>query len=388
MPAMAALGFALNFWAWALPSPLGPRFQDDLVLSSFEQALLVAVPVVVGSLGRIPAGALSSTSARTRPSLHRLPQPRPAPAGHAPAGARLGKNTVTHLERELRTMTDPIVVGTDGSPGASRAVRWAADEAALRRLPLHIVHAIDRGLYELPLFAPGQIAESVAEAGEETLAEAARTAREHRPGIEVTTELVAEAIAVALADRSRRAFELVVGHRGRGGFASLLLGSTGLRLAGHTAAPVVIVRGDAPPAGGEVVAGVDLVSDPTGTLRYAFDAAAVRGARVRVLHAWRVNGPALPGEGRGAGAAEIVEKLEQELVRAQAPVREDFPGVEVVADLVREHPVTALCEASRGASLVVVGTHDHNWLNVPGLGSVSHGVIHHAHSPVAVIHPA
>ncbi|XVQ09206.1 universal stress protein [Spirillospora sp. CA-255316] len=290
-------------------------------------------------------------------------------------------------------MTDPIVVGTDGSPPASRAVRWAADEAALRGRPLHIVHAIDRGLYELPLFAPGQIAESVAEAGEETLAEAARTAREHRPGIEVTTELVAEAITVALADRSRRAFELVVGHRGRGGFASLLLGSTGLRLAGHTAAPVVIVRGEAVSAGGaaafvggEVVAGVDLVSDPTGPLRYAFDAAAVRGARVRVLHAWRVNGAALPGEGGDAGAAAVVEKLEQEVVRAQAPVREAFPDVEVVADIVREHPVTALCEASRRAALVVVGTHDHNWLNVPGLGSVSHGVIHHAHGPVAIVH--
>ncbi|MFC5754671.1 universal stress protein [Actinomadura rugatobispora] len=277
-------------------------------------------------------------------------------------------------------MTDPIAVGTDGSPGASRAVRWAADEAALRRRPLHIVHAIDRGLYELPLFAPGQIAESVAEAGEEILTEAARTAREHRPGIEVTTELVAEAIAVVLADRSRRAFELVVGHRGRGGFASLLLGSTGLRLAGHTAVPVVIVRGDPASAegGGEVVAGIDLVSDPGGILRYAFDAASVRGARVRVLHAWRDGGADLP-------AAAVVEKLEQEVVRAQAPVRGDFPDVEVVADIVRDHPVTALREASRGAALVVVGAHDHNWLNVPGLGSVSHGVIHHAHSPVAVV---
>ncbi|MFB4320420.1 MFS transporter [Actinomadura sp. 21ATH] len=59
MLAMATLGFAINFWAWALLSPLGPRFQEDLRLGSFEQALLVAVPVVVGSLGRIPVGALT-----------------------------------------------------------------------------------------------------------------------------------------------------------------------------------------------------------------------------------------------------------------------------------------------------------------------------------------
>ncbi|MGW4896590.1 nitrate/nitrite transporter [Kitasatospora sp. NPDC004240] len=59
MLALATLGFALNFWAWALISPLGPRFKDSLELSSFQQSLLVAVPVIVGSLGRIPVGALT-----------------------------------------------------------------------------------------------------------------------------------------------------------------------------------------------------------------------------------------------------------------------------------------------------------------------------------------
>src|SRR5215475_10739956 len=55
----ATVGFAVNFWAWALLSPLAPRFREVLHLSSFQQALLVAVPVVVGSLGRIPIGALT-----------------------------------------------------------------------------------------------------------------------------------------------------------------------------------------------------------------------------------------------------------------------------------------------------------------------------------------
>ncbi|WP_406010376.1 nitrate/nitrite transporter [Streptomyces sp. NBC_00637] len=59
MLALATVGFAVNFWAWALLSPLGPRFKDSLDLSSFQQSLLVAVPVVVGSLGRIPVGALT-----------------------------------------------------------------------------------------------------------------------------------------------------------------------------------------------------------------------------------------------------------------------------------------------------------------------------------------
>jgi NNP family nitrate/nitrite transporter-like MFS transporter len=59
MLALATVGFAVNFWAWALLSPLAVRFTAALDLTSFQQALLVAVPVVVGSVGRIPVGALT-----------------------------------------------------------------------------------------------------------------------------------------------------------------------------------------------------------------------------------------------------------------------------------------------------------------------------------------
>lgn len=59
MLTLATVGFGLNFWAWALLSPLGPRFKEILELGTFQQALVVAVPVVVGALGRIPVGALT-----------------------------------------------------------------------------------------------------------------------------------------------------------------------------------------------------------------------------------------------------------------------------------------------------------------------------------------
>ncbi|NKZ05216.1 NarK/NasA family nitrate transporter [Actinomadura latina] len=59
MLVMATLGFAVNFWAWALLSPLAPGLKESLRLTSFDQSLLVAVPVLVGSLGRIPVGALT-----------------------------------------------------------------------------------------------------------------------------------------------------------------------------------------------------------------------------------------------------------------------------------------------------------------------------------------
>ena len=62
MLAMATVGFAVNFWAWALISPLGPLFRDTGALGTLTEsdvALLVAVPVVVGSLGRILVGGLT-----------------------------------------------------------------------------------------------------------------------------------------------------------------------------------------------------------------------------------------------------------------------------------------------------------------------------------------
>lgn len=59
MLALATVGFLVNFWAWALISPLAPAYREDLDLSAFQQALIVAVPVLVGSLGRIPVGALT-----------------------------------------------------------------------------------------------------------------------------------------------------------------------------------------------------------------------------------------------------------------------------------------------------------------------------------------
>jgi NNP family nitrate/nitrite transporter-like MFS transporter len=57
--ALATVGFAVNFWAWALISPLGKTYGVEYALSDLQQSVLVAVPVLVGSVGRIPVGALT-----------------------------------------------------------------------------------------------------------------------------------------------------------------------------------------------------------------------------------------------------------------------------------------------------------------------------------------
>jgi len=59
MLGLATAGFAVTFWAWALLSPLGATLREELSLTSFQQSLVVALPVIVGSLGRIPVGALT-----------------------------------------------------------------------------------------------------------------------------------------------------------------------------------------------------------------------------------------------------------------------------------------------------------------------------------------
>nr|WP_237533914.1 NarK/NasA family nitrate transporter [Streptomyces sp. SID4920] len=56
---VATVGFTLTFWAWNLIAPMSGEYKDRLDLNSFQQSLLVAVPVLVGSLGRIPVGALT-----------------------------------------------------------------------------------------------------------------------------------------------------------------------------------------------------------------------------------------------------------------------------------------------------------------------------------------
>ncbi|TDB84997.1 universal stress protein [Actinomadura sp. 7K534] len=207
------------------------------------------------------------------------------------------------------------------------------------------------------------------------------------PELETATALVEEETTKALAEQAEGAFELVVGSRGRGGFASMLLGSTSRRMASQSPVPVVIVRGE-PDDRGEVVVGVDLSWEGERVLDYAFDAAALHGARLRIVHAWTVYG--MPVEAGWVVDDEAVQReLVERLTTAYTPLRDRYPQVEVVEDVVMDHPVTALANASRGARLVVVGAHHRHWdtlrLGSVSHGSVHHGAVHHAECPVAVV---
>ncbi|MFG2006240.1 universal stress protein [Spirillospora sp. NPDC048911] len=277
---------------------------------------------------------------------------------------------------------EPVVVGTDGSAGAERAVRWAADDAARTHRPLLIVHVVERRIYDGPASAIPGIRETLTERGLRILREAHDLALQEQPGLTVEEELAHDTTTYAgLHAHADDAYETVVGHRGLGGFTGLLLGSAGLRLAGHQAGPVVIVRGDEDAPAGEVVVGLDLKEPAEPILDYAFAAAARLHVRLHAVHAWHPAPLSLETD-IDLDAADAM--FRDHLSSALAPWRSRHPDVKVIEEVVRGHPTDALVGASAHADLVVVGHRTHKG---PHLGSVSHGAIHHAHCPVAVVRP-
>jgi nucleotide-binding universal stress UspA family protein len=139
-----------------------------------------------------------------------------------------------------------IVVGVDGSAGAARALEFAANEAELRRGRLRVVSAWRAPVpaYAGSMIAPAIETESFATAVRETAQSQIDDAL--RAHAELSVELVLREgpPSVVLLDEAMRAELLVVGSRGRGGFAGLLLGSVSQQVAAHAACPVVVV----PPA--------------------------------------------------------------------------------------------------------------------------------------------
>ncbi|MFC0865561.1 universal stress protein [Sphaerimonospora cavernae] len=281
-------------------------------------------------------------------------------------------------------MTEPIVVATDGSPAATAAVEWAADDAARKRLPLRIVHVLDRLPYDIPRYPIPDMYDRLSRSGRQILREAEQTARERRPELDVTVEMAEGDPVHTLRRQAEHAIELVVGSRGLGGFTGMLLGSVSMHVAGHVDAPVVVVRPGPTDVRGEIVVGFDGSPESEAALAYAFEEAGLRGCRLRVVYGWQ-----LPVH---IYAPEIAYDMD-EMRQAQADFvtgritawREKYPGVETVPATVSAHPVTALVDASAEADLLVVGSRGRGAVRSFVLGSVSRAVLHHARCPVAVV---
>ena len=137
-----------------------------------------------------------------------------------------------------------IVVGVDGSDGSIAALRWASEEATLRQAALEVVAVWQYPMMTtIPAFGTLPEVADISEHTEQTLkATLDRCEVESTPEVPVTIA-VAEGTAVgALLAAAADADLLVVGSRGHGGFAGLLLGSVSHQLTMHATCPVVVVH--------------------------------------------------------------------------------------------------------------------------------------------------
>jgi nucleotide-binding universal stress UspA family protein len=191
-----------------------------------------------------------------------------------------------------------------------------------------------------------------------------------------------------LQAESIRAEPVVLGDRGLGGFAGLLIGSVAVALAAHAACPVVVVRGPEPdrmvPRSEPVVVGVDGSPTSEGAVAFAFEAAALRGVPLVAVHTWFdtvVDSTMAPLIDWDATETDEREVLAERL----AGWAEKYPDMTVRRLVTRDRPARALVEESGRAQLVVVGSRGRGGISGLLLGSVSQALLHHAACPVAVV---
>lgn len=283
-----------------------------------------------------------------------------------------------------------VVVGVDGLASGRDALDWAAAEAETRNRPLHLVHA-----YTLPLAVDpfGAVSLSMGNAGARAAAElvvvaAARRARSVAPDLEVTTHVVVGPAAPAMLQAAQVAEMVVLGCRGLGCFAGLLMGSISVQVAAHATCPVAVIRPirevGPGPSSARVVVGVDGSELSARAIGFAFQAASRRGLGLVAVHAWMPRGPAdhVPiVDDPSASEFAAWRRLDEAL----AGWRDRFAGVDVMPKLMKGPPGPALVAESAGAALVVVGSRGRGGLSGLLLGSVSQTVLQHAHSPIAVV---
>jgi len=285
-----------------------------------------------------------------------------------------------------------ILVGVDGSSSALHATRWAAREAARRRVPLRLFHACVLPAVSRPTVSlPGGAVEALVELGHQWLRRADWEARDVAPGIEIHTDLRVGLAAGQLIEESAHARLVVLGSRGLGGFEGMLVGSVSVGVAAHGHCPVVVVRGrtleDPPPEGGPVVVGVDGSPVSEAAVAFAFDTASLWGVPLVAVHTWQdmsagETWSVLPFDIDYEAVAEDERRL---LAERMAGWREKYPDVEVRQRVVRDRPVRGLLAAAEGAQLIVVGSRGRGALKGVGLGSTSQALLHHSACTVAVV---
>lgn len=283
------------------------------------------------------------------------------------------------------------IVGVDGSDCSRHAALWAAAQADGRasELQLTTTWSIPTSTAMGPMGAMGPLVvgesfealEQSAHAIVEGLADHLGPMTE----VPVTCSVGRGGATATLLDTATASDLLVVGSRGRGGFARLVLGSTSTQCATHSTVPVAVIPSDAPisPATSIVVA-LDGSPNSIAALQWAADFAAP-GSTVTCMSVWDPTPIALGADQfvlpDASGVAR--ERFEQIFSRSMADV--DRPDVEIRQQFVEGRVRAALAECAAEADLVVVGARGHGAISAAVLGSVSTWLLHHVHRPMVVV---
>ncbi|HST65641.1 MAG TPA: universal stress protein [Mycobacteriales bacterium] len=276
-----------------------------------------------------------------------------------------------------------VFVGVDQSACSREALAWAAADAAARHTRLTVASVVDLPrLGDVPL--TGQLLDAARRAVQNTVDAAVARARTLAPGLAVEGRVLSGNPAAELLLLADGADEIVVGSRGTSELAALLLGSVGTQVAEHAHGPAVVVRER--PAPGPVIVAIDNSPHSDAALEYGFAYADRHGLPLVALHVYTLAAFAYPvmpypvAEELAVIQVEAARTAEQNVSRWT----EKYPDVEARTEVVEGRAVHQLVEASRTASLLVVGTRGHGGLTGMLLGSVSHGALRHAHCPVAI----
>jgi nucleotide-binding universal stress UspA family protein len=274
------------------------------------------------------------------------------------------------------------VVGLDGSEDSLRAMKWAAAFAPSRASTLNIVRSWNyAALGGLDVGVPGVIEGMRPTTAYELLDEF--TAEMKLLGVQVESAVVFGSAATVLLDACDDADLLVVGTRGQGGFARLLVGSTSHQCATHAKVPVVVVPKDAPVRISitEIVVGMDASDGAKAALAWAFGFASEE-VPIRVIGAWH------PGWlSADLYAWEIEEERAKKEFNVAIDEVEDVAGRSGVAhrEFVSGHPGRVLLDESKSTGLLVVGERGQRGLKAALLGSVATEMLHRATCPVVVV---
>ena len=283
-----------------------------------------------------------------------------------------------------------IVVGVDGLPAATGALRWAAREAVLRDASLMVVHAIAPSI---PTPEPGTpvppgVAQWQKNRGRRIIDDALRIVHQsgddERPA-SIDSELVFSGAVSGLVDLSKEAQLIVVGCGGGGGLRGRPLGSISTALIRHAQCPVALIHecdtSIADGTGASVLVGVDGSPSSELATAIAFDEASRRNVGLTVLHACS-DARFLRFPDRQWPAMKAAD--EDSLAQRLGEWCERYPDVAVQPVVEPDEPTRRLLQHCDSAQLVVVGSHGRGGYAGMLVGAVAAAVAQAARIPVIV----